>query len=91
MFGIPDSIFPTARPGGGRKQQRPHHCATAGFQKRDDVLEEVDVACCPSGPGNPVTAQHLLDEGLGAEFAKYLGGWPGFVDSEAPARGCDAE
>lgn len=34
-------------------------------------------------PTLPVRAQHLLDEGLGAEFVTYMRGWPGFVEDEA--------
>ena len=32
---------------------------------------------------NPVSRQHLVNEGLSASFISYMGNWPGFVAEEA--------
>lgn len=36
-------------------------------------------------PALPVTAQHLLDEGLSPQFVTYMRNWKGFVEEEAAA------
>jgi 2,4-dienoyl-CoA reductase-like NADH-dependent reductase (Old Yellow Enzyme family) len=50
---------------------------------RHDFPERVRSDPGYDSPALPVTAQHLLDEGLGAEFVAYMRGWPGFVEGEA--------
>jgi 2,4-dienoyl-CoA reductase-like NADH-dependent reductase (Old Yellow Enzyme family) len=52
---------------------------------RHDFPERVRNDSSYRSPALPVTAQHLLDEGLGTEFIAYMRGWPGFVEGEATA------
>jgi 2,4-dienoyl-CoA reductase-like NADH-dependent reductase (Old Yellow Enzyme family) len=50
---------------------------------RHDFPERVRSDPHYRSPELPVPAQHLLNEGLSAEFIAYMRGWPGFVESEA--------
>lgn len=49
---------------------------------RHDFPERVRRDAAYQSPALPVAAQHLLAEGLGAEFVAYMRGWPGFVADE---------
>lgn len=50
---------------------------------RHDFPERVRSDPNYRSPALPVPAQHLLNEGLGAEFIAYMRRWPGFVEGEA--------
>jgi 2,4-dienoyl-CoA reductase-like NADH-dependent reductase (Old Yellow Enzyme family) len=50
---------------------------------RHDFPERIQRDAAYRSPSLPVTAQHLRDEGLGANFVAYMRGWPGFVEVDA--------
>lgn len=52
---------------------------------RHDFPERVRRDADYVSPALPVTAQHLLDEGLSPQFVTYMRNWKGFVEEEVAA------